>query len=300
MQVRSRIFYWYAALVAIYAGVVLLPVPPKATLTKYHLSVSMMRELDVTFIVLAAAIWFAAFYGYHMLHRYSQAIKRNKDGRQITKLTRGLLILAVGSPLSSIIASFLTFISQHNPSFAPGATIISNYVSVIVPLLAFLYISVGARGLSDLSRSRPRLRSLNFAALGVIILGVVFCYLIAHAHTDIRTAYHLPYGLVMLTLAIPYMYIWFLGLFAIADLQAYSRKVAGIVYRRSWSLLATGLGSLISVSIIIQYLTTLSSWLQGLSLAWVLVLLYVLLLLYAAAFILVALGAKKLMRIEEV
>jgi hypothetical protein len=131
-------------------------------------------------------------------------------------------------------------------------------------------------------------------------LGVVFCDLIAHSHHSLRASYHLSYGIVMLTLAIPYTYIWLLGLWAALEIYLYSRHVAGIVYRKSWNQLAFGLGAVIVLDIILQYLGTLSAWLSDLSLSGLLLLLYVLLFLLAASFIVVALGTKKLMRIEEV
>jgi len=103
----------------------------------------------------------------------------------------------------------------------------------------------------------------------------------------------------MFTFAIPNMYIWFLGLYAIAEIYAYSKQVAGVVYRKAWNRLALGLGSIIVLDITLQYLDTLSAWLNGLRLAGLLLLLYVLLFLLAGGFIVVALGTKDLMKIEE-
>ncbi len=103
----------------------------------------------------------------------------------------------------------------------------------------------------------------------------------------------------MLTLGIPYMYTWFLGLYSASELQAYSQKVAGVVYRKGWNLMIVGVLSFVFLSIILQYLSTLTTWLASLTLYEVLLLLYVLLLLFIAAFIVFALGARKLMKIEE-
>ena len=299
MKIKSKIFYCYVALVATYIAVMLLPAPDPATLTRYHLSILSLRLLDFTIIIPMAAIWYAAFYGYTKLHAYGQLIKDNKDGKQVARLARGLLTLAIGLPLSSILSNALHVIARDHPSFTGGATIIGNYGAVLYPLIAFLFISMGARGLSELAKSRPTYLTLNVVALTVIVLGVVFCDLIARSHHNIVTSYHLTYSLVMLTLAIPYMYVWFLGLFATVEIYVYSRKVAGIVYRKGWNKLALGFGAIILFSIVLQYLTTLSSWLTGLSLSGILLLLYVLLLLLASAYIVVALGTKELMKIEE-
>jgi len=286
--------------VLIYVGLTLLPTPDAKMLAKYHVSAAGLRLLDFTLIVPVVAIWLVAFYGYDKLHTYSQLIKNNKDGKQVLRISHGLLAFAIGLPFASILSGALSLIAQHHTSFTAGATIISNYAGLLYPLIAFLFISVGARGLSEISKSRPSLKALNIVALIVIVIGVVFCDLIAAAHHNLRISYHLSYSLVMLTLAIPYMYMWFLGLYAAVEIYLYSRRVAGIVYRRSWNQLALGLGSIILVSILLEYLNTLSGWLTSLSLPGLLLLLYVLLLLFGSAFIVVALGTKKLMKIEEV
>jgi hypothetical protein len=300
MKVKSKIFYWYAAFALIHIGLTLLPAPARETLVKYHLSSGDLKALQFTLLIPSLVMWFAVFYGYQRLHAYSQIIKGNKDGKQVAKLAHGLLALAVGIPLNSILSDVLTLFARHHPDFIATATVISNYTSVLYPLIAFIFISMGARGLIGIARVRVPLLATNITTLVAIILGVVFCDLIARAHHDLITTYHLSYSLVMLTLAIPYLYIWFLGLFAVVEIYLYSRHVAGIVYRHSWNELALGLGAIIVLDITLQYLGTLSSWLSGLSLSGLLLLLYVLLFLLAAAFIVVALGTKKLIRIEEV
>jgi hypothetical protein len=297
---KASIFYWYILLVLAYACLTLLPAPAAETLRHYHIDATRLRGLYSTFIVFEAIIWFAAFYGYYKLRAYSRLIKTNQDGRQVNKLAGGLLALAIGFPLSSILSALLELIGRHQAGLATAAPIISHYLSVAYPLIAFILLSRGARGLTDISKLRLSLRTINVLGLSVIILGTFFCFLVAHSHHDIRESYHMSYGLVMLTLGIPYMYIWFLGLFSVTQIQQYSRNLTGILYRKSWNLVAGGLGSILVFSIIIQYLGTLSTWLTGLSLSWILLLLYALLLLLAASYIVVALGAKRLMKIEEV
>jgi len=299
MKVKSKIFYWYVAFLLAFTLLLLLPAPDKATLIKYHLSAAGLRMLDLTFIVPEALIWFAAFYGYEKMQRYSQLIKTGDEGKQIAKLARGLLILAIGLPVNAIFGAILSIIAAHEPAFKNPSVIIGNYAELVFPLLAFVWISMGARGLGELAKTQPRLWKLNTTALAVIILGIAFCSLIVLDHRELRTTYHMSPELVMLTLGIPYMYIWFLGLFASVELQTYSRKVAGVVYRHGWNLLIGGVVSIVLLSILLQYLSTLSTWLTSLSLGWVLLLLYALLLLLSGAYIVVALGATRLTKIEE-
>lgn len=300
MNLKSRIFYWYVAFVLAFICIALIPTPDKATLTKYHLSASSVRILDLTLIIPEAGIWFAAFYGSQKFYRYSQLIKGSKDGPHIAKLSRGLLLLAFGLPIVALTSSILNLIALHHPGFKNTSVVVGNYITLLFPLLAFFWIGLGARGLSDMSHARPRFWVANLVILAVIILGVVFCCLIVLNHRTLRTSYHMSPQLVMLTLGAPYMYVWLLGLTALAELRAYSLKLRGIVYRQGWRLLIAGLASIILLSILLQYLTTLASWITSLSLNGVLLLLYGLLILLGGAYIVLALGAQRLMKIEEV
>ena len=299
MKLRSRLFYGYATLVIVYCLLTLLPAPDHTTLVKYHLHPAGLRLLDATLLVPIFVMWFAVFYGYSRLHRYSQLIKRERDGRQVVKLANGLLALGLGLPLSSIIGNALTLYARTHPGFAAPATIISNYIVIAYLLVAFMFINSGTRGLNAFSRDRPSFLLGNTVVLADIILGVVFCTLIVHAHHSLQSSYHMSSGLVMLTFAIPYMYIWFLGMYAVAEMYTYSQQLSGVLYRKGWDRLALGLGAIIILDILLQYLGTLAAWLNSLTLAGVLGLLYVLLLLLAGGFIVVALGTKELMKIEE-
>jgi hypothetical protein len=300
MKLRSNVFYSYALFVATAILVTLLPVPAKAMLVKYHLNAADARLLYLSLLLPTFIMWFALFYGYGKLQGYGQLIKGNRDGKQVAKLADGLLALALGLPLSTVIGSILTLIARQYPSFTIAATVIPNYFDIVYVLVAFAYINMGARGLNALSRNRPGFAIGHTVIAVVIVLGVIFCDLIARANHSITATYHLSSTLVMLTFAIPYMYIWFLGLYAIAEMYAYSKQLAGVVYRKGWNRLAAGLGSVIILDIVLQYLNTLSTWLNDLNLAGLLLLLYVLLFLLAGGFIVVALGTKDLMKIEEV
>ncbi|HSX30316.1 MAG TPA: hypothetical protein VLE99_00150 [Candidatus Saccharimonadales bacterium] len=299
MKLKSKIFYCYAALVIVFTLLTLLPTPDKATLIKYHLSASGLRFLTLTLLIPEFAIWLAAFYGYAALQRYSRLIHSAADGQQIAKLAQGLFMLAIGLPVSAIVSSVLAIIASHHPPFQATSVIINNYFAVVFPLLAFWLIAAGARGLTNFSKNRPPYWLQQAVILATLVLGVGFCCLVVLDHAQLRSTYHMSPELVMLTLGIPYMYIWCLGLMGVAELRTYSQKVGGVVYRKGWRLLIYGIGSIVLLSILIQYLSTLSTWLTSLSLGPVLLLLYVLLLLLTAAYIVVALGTKQLRKIEE-
>jgi hypothetical protein len=253
----------------------------------------------MTIIVLLAAIWFAGFYGYAKLRDYSRLIRGTKDGSQVEKITTGLLLVVLWLPVSAVISAILNYCVTKNAALLPAVTIIENYISLIFPLVGFVFISVGARGLSELVRQRPSQGVINAMVLLLVYVGLVYYRFVAT--TPNRDAvYHLHIWFILATIAAPYIFMWFTGLLASYEIYHYRQKAAGVVYRKSWSMLAIGLVWLIMTSFVLQYLTSLSARLAGLSIYWLLVIVYSLLLVLGVGFVLIALGARKLQKIEEV
>lgn len=299
MHLKSKLFISYAVFVVAYACLVLIPAPSAVTLALYKLTPLALRMIDVTIIVLLAAIWFAGFYGFGKLHSYSRMIHDDKDGEHVAMLTRGILLMVLWLPVSSVVSGALNLIATHHTNLVAPFAIIENYVNLALPLAGVIFISIGAWGLSELVRQRPTYRAIGFLALFLIYSGLVYYRLVAT--TQNRTSiYHMSIWWILLTLVAPYIYMWFMGLLATYEIFNYRLKVPGVVYRASWRLLSIGLGWLIVSSIAVQYLTTLTGRLTHLSIYWVLVIVYALLLVYSVGFVMIALGARKLQRIEEV
>jgi hypothetical protein len=299
MKLKSKLFYSYLLFVVIYGGFVLLPAPAPATLLLYHVSAMGLRLIDLTIIVLLAAIWFAGFYGFAQLQAYSQLIQNDKDGKQLAKLTNGIFLLVMWLPVSSVTSSVLNYIVTKHTGLLPAVKIIENYISLCLPLLGFILIGRAARGLGKLVRHRFSYNYINFLAVILIYVGLIYYRLIVTT-SDRQAIYHMSIWLILLTLVAPYIYMWFVGLMAVYDIYGYGQKIKGIVYKKAWGLLALGLGWLIVLSISFQYLTSLSARLSHLSIYWILAIIYALLLVLSVGFVLTALGARRLRRIEEV
>jgi hypothetical protein len=299
MKIRSKLFCNYLFFLIVYSAFTLLPAPSRVTLTKYHLNVMGLRSIDITIILFLAGIWFAGFYGYSKLRAYNQLIQTSKDGKAITWITRGVLMLVLWLPVPSVTSSILNYISLRHLSLLPAVTIINNYISLIFPLVAFVCISKGARLLSEIARIRLTFKAINLLVIVIVYIGLIDYHLIAST-PDREAVYHMSIWLILTTLAAPYIFMWFTGLPATYELYRYSRKVRGIVYRKSWGLLAFGIGWLIVVSIGLQYLSTVTGRLGNLSIYWLLIIIYSLLLVLCIGFILIATGTRKLRKIEEV
>lgn len=298
MQVRSKLFYSYVTFVILYAASFMVP-RSISTLNRLDLTPTEFRLISLTVLIPVVLIWFAAFYGYHKLRVYAEMIKDTPDGQHVRQLTTGIMILAFGLPLSALVSTGSNLLIDHNQAFTTVGTVVKNYVSLIFPLIGFVFISRGARGLSIISKERPSYFSINVLAAIVIAIGVTYCYLILTS-PDLDAIYHLPDWLIVASLVGPYLYTWYLGILAAYETHLYSRKAPGKLYRRTWNMLATGIGSIIIMQIAVQYISTATVQLNNLRLARLLFIIYVLLVLLSIGYILVAIGAKRLQKIEEV
>lgn len=300
MKWHSRTFLFFVILAVLYVFISLVVAPPRATLQKYHMSSTSLRVLNTTVVVPVIAVWFLALYGYQKLHDYSQELNGSKEGAYVKELTTGVLVLAFWLPISSTTSAVLNLAARNHPELLAPATVITNYMSLIFPLVALYFINSAARKLSDLSKLRLAPRNINFMALALIVAGVAYGFLVASAQNDLDAIYHLPMPLVLLTLVIPYIFSWFLGLLAVFYLHAYGKSVPGIIFRKSWNWFAFGLVWIIVCLIALQYTTAVSAKLGDMPVGTLLMLTYGLLLLMGLGFAFLAAGAKKLKMIEEV
>ncbi len=271
---------------------------------KYNLSASSLHIVSISLAGLLAIIWLLAIYGYIKLAEYSSLVKKAKDGKLVAKLARGLAFLAFSLPLVSITSGLLNYFSQLHPDLKPSLTIASHYVSLLLPLIAFWMINGAAEGLTEYVKQQPAVKLRQFSAFMLVASGIFYTYLVlantSLSHTAQQQVYYMPGWLVVLTLIIPYVFMWYLGGLAALEIYTYMRKVRGVLYRRRWAFISAGLATIIMADIIAQYLTTLTIRINRLHIGSVLLIIYLLLILIAIGFVLVAVGAKKLRSIEEI
>lgn len=298
---RSKTFlYAYVGLIVLYIGLVLgLPIDPEM-LAQYSVSEFTARLVIISFAVPGIIIWLMSFYGFIRFREYGQIIKNEKEGPAFNKLVQGLMVLSFSLPINSILGSLLDFIAYKNPGFVSSATIIRNYLTLGYQLAAFSLIAIGALGLRNTLKNRQG-RSSQKLAIATIIFSSAFTWLIlASPFTqNIGNIYRLPEWLVLLTLVIPYLITWYMGVMAVKNLAIYQINVKGILYRQALSKLTKGIGLIVSLSIVIQLLMTLATDISAENVSSVVLLVYAFLALYAISFGLVAKGARHLKRLEE-
>ena len=239
--------------------------------------------------------------------KYSSYISGDKDGKQMHKIALGIGVFAFGQPSTNIISSILNAVAQAHIRLIPTSVIIDNYLSLAMAIVAFLLLSSGAAGLVSNIKAVHRYRDIQRFGFGFVIVAAAFCYLMFHntlpnslnLSVTSKPIYYLPNWLLLFSLVVPYLFVWFMGGMTVVNIHSYQQNVKGIIYKSSMSYLRAGISLIVVSLIVLQYLTTVSSRLANLKIAPLLLIIYPLIILVSIGYILVALGAKKLQKIEE-
>jgi hypothetical protein len=294
-------FTWYVILLVI--GVTLaLTLPPDAIELKVlHISPIIYRAAILTLILPYAVIWFAAFYAFDLLSKYAHKLHANThDGEAFKHIATGVGVMAWGLAIPTILALILGAVATSHPEFNSSRTIINNYITVLVLLVAFTLVNKGTRKLADLVKARPTRLGTQVFVLAYVTISVFFVYFVIHNHDAGANPYHLAIFPLIVTLIIPNLWTWCIGLLSAYELWIYARKAVGVLYKRALAQLSGGIALVIAAAITGQYLTNVYASRTSISLSSSLVVVYCLLVLQASGYALIALGAKRLKRIEEV
>lgn len=295
----------YVFFTGIYFLLVLLLPANRQAMSSYHISGLQYHVFYVAAVLPVIGIWFAAFNGYAKLTRYAKSVQNTAEGANFKQLAKGCGWLAYALPVSAIVSIILTSLANSHPGFYPTATIVGNYINLLLPVVAFSLLGTSARNLTSRANQRLSITQAKSIMILFILLGVVYCYFIFR-HFDLTTlsstnnAYYLPVWLALLTLVIPYIYAWFIGLLAAFEILLFSRKTRGVIYRRALRFLAYGIAAVIASSIAYQYFSSITPRNGSYSLSITLASVYVIQIVSASGYIFIALGAARLRKIEEV
>lgn len=290
---------WFVILTVITVGLALgLPPDPHAV-QQLHTSSTAYRVALAVVLIPYIIIWYASFYAFAKLQEYSRPLKDTKDGAAFRRITWGMGLLAFSLVVPTTISLVLGDIAAHSHGFTAAATIIDNYLGLFPGMIAFLLFYNGARMLLRTTRGGTQKFDLRWNAPWFLLLSVIFVHLTVENHHH-SNPYHLPLWLLMVTFITPYLYGWMVGLLSANDLRLYGETVRGTLYKQAIKRFAYGIGIAIIGSIAIQFVDISLAQRMSNSLGAVLLLDYGLLIIVAVGLILMALGTKRLKKIEEV
>lgn len=305
---KLRFYYLLLFILIVVYCVLSFTIPTdSAVLTKYGITVNQARILNVAVIVPYVVIWYIAFFGFIRIKQYVYLIHQNRDGKAWRVISNGLMLLAISLPFSAILANIRQLIIIKYPSLTPMTTIVYNYLTLALVLVGAWFAAYGSR------RLMRTLGKIQFTKgqLVLILFFVLFC--LGYTYITLTdparripgemsgtAAYYLPDFLVFSTIVVPYILLWFLGLQGAYYLNRYRKLVSGVLYKKALGYVAFGIVFVILSFMVLRLTVSMSSFLNDLTLKYILAFIYVLLFIIGIGYVFIAIGAKKLKKIEEV
>lgn len=275
----------------------------KETVERFELDHTEALWLRTAVLIPTLIIWTIALYGFLHILRYGSTIKESPESKPISMLGTGLMLLAFGFPIASIAGNVATIFITENPNFEPAVTIIRNYIQILFPLLAFIYLKYGASGLVKTVRTKANKVQENLLIVGYTLLAsgyTVLMFSTPFSDTHIEQIYFLPMWLIVVTVITPYLFTWYNGIVAAYQIIRYKNQVKGVVYKNVFSRFASGLIVITITAVLIRVLITLIEQITELNLSPLLALVYILLIFYGIGYGLVASGSRQLTKIEKI
>jgi hypothetical protein len=271
----------------------------------YHWTPNNYKLATASIALLSIVVWFVAFWGYSKLQVYAFAIRKSKEGPHFKRLSAGIMWLAWSLPIVTITTYALSHSVGTWPTFHNNQVIIANYISLIFPLIAFILISTAAFGLIGEDRPSPALLSARITMMVFLVIGVLYCFLVFRSLdltslSGSNNPYHLPVWMLIVTIIIPFLYGWFLGFLAAYGITIFSMNIVGLIYKHALLYLSIGLAIIILSAMAIQYVNSVFTYSDTVLYDTRFYLLIMFRIISASGFVLLAIGAHKLMKIEKV
>lgn len=289
----------------LYVALILLLPANTTALRDYNFSIIEYRVISLVVALPTLAVWLAAFIGYSQLRGYARSIRKTPEGIYYDQLAEGCTWLAWSLPVGTVAVTILNALSDKYHSLHAGSIILSNYIILLFPLVAFSVIAAASRGLLGTVRVKLTLISARMLVIGFLLLGVLYCFftfrlfdLSSLGSSD--NPYFLPIWLMVITVTVPYLYAWFMGILAAFELTLFRNHVRGVLYKRPLGLLVGGLLAVILSSVALQYIASVEPRAGHLVLNYRLILILLFRIVGGVGFILIALGVNRLRKIEEV
>lgn len=301
----KRPLFSFAVLASLYLfAVIFLPVNA-ATVNEYRFSEFEYRLVTLAIGLPLIAIWLIAFLGSKKMLDYAYTVRKTPEGKNFEQLAYGCLWLAWSIAFPLVLSNLLGSLGNAWPDLKPIAIILANYSSLILPLVAFTIIGNAAWRLLIKTKVVLNVAGLRALVLLTITIGVIYCCIAANnllglGLADSDNAYKLPVWLIIPTIIIPSIYMWFIGLFAVYKLSLFGGQAKGLLYKQSLRLVVAGLAAVIISLVLLQYIAGLQPRDWRLMFDYELLFVLLLRLLSGIGFALIALGAIRLKRIEDV
>jgi hypothetical protein len=307
--IERSYWVWYFAIAVVYLIAPLFTPLSAASLERFPEFASnplfaRLVQLSVSLPVLF--IWLSAVYGVSKFKSYAHSIKDSEDGKGLNVVATGLTVLVFGGLAMSAFGALWSLILGSAPN--PTRTITTNYLNLAYNFIGFAIMLKGSGRLVELVKAKAEVKkSIMVSIVPFAAFAGLYAWLTFHNPYRNMTpqpgrisSLYLPDPLIVLTLMIPYILMWATGSLTAINLMTYRKLAKGTIYKQALSRLALGTFLVIVFSISMQLLGTAASAFANLDLSGILAFIFVILIAYACCYLVIASGARKLKKIEEV
>ena len=281
--------------------------PAPNTLMRYHITLTQLKFLRISVMLPMLVIWFAILYATLKVWHYSKTIQESLDGHGFALLARGFFIFLV----ASVASSFLSLIIQLNSN--PVATmnastlrIFNTYLNIILNFIGYLFIFLGSGKFITLTKTELMRKKNNRYGYAIVALAAAI-YAILLFNNPLRTVSPNPlspptYGvsdpLIVTTIMLPTIVTWLFGVLAISNLMIFRQNTKGIIYKKALKNFYIGFILVVSLVIVLSFLTQFSAFWASTGIKEILVLVYVILGIIIFGYLYIASGSYQLEQIE--
>ncbi len=272
-----------------------------------HLSIYVVIALRASIAILYLLIWIAGVFAWSHIKQYAEIVASSREGPALSAIANGLFVLVVGLVMTSFVGAIRSYF-DNSPEIVLLATIVLNYLLVLTALIGCWFLHVGARLLYNQVEHRwLTTRNYVVGLLPVVFLSITYVlFIFTNPHRQMPVAYNIPASfylsdmLIVFTFVIPTIIGWVFAVLSVMHLVVYVKNVKEHMYKEVFGKFMYGIASLIVGSIVVQVLISLGgSRFSGMSIIFIILLLYAFIVLQLIGYGLIALGAKELHEIKK-
>jgi hypothetical protein len=298
---QRRLFIWLVLVVWLVYLVFSLLTPQAASATRYHLTDTVVNIIKVTFALPFLLCWLFALSGWLHFRAYIRKQSEGLEHKGFAMIARGLYVLLIGLIVPTVAS---TIYAYFNNSSTQGAawTIINNYINIAFPFAGFLLMFLGSIQLMKQLKLRAATWSKVLTVLVPVVLFSIFYVALIFTNPGRQTSpdptipatYFVSDTLIIITIILPVVITWGMGLLLALNLEQFSHHTA-ISHKPALITLYNGVLVIVGAAILSQALSSLGgSRFSSLNLGFILLLVYLLLGVIGLGYALIARGAKKL------
>ena len=304
MNLKHRWPYYSFVLIAWVGYIVLSLLAPAPKNTQVHLNSVLIALLAVTLIIPYLLTWLIGVLGVYHFRRFIHAARRKHlpNTAAFETISYGIAFLVldlIAIPFFSVARN----VWINNSHDVTGITIASNYTHTALSLLAFGLLFRGSRVLTRSSSYAAGIRSRALPAIiANLLFGVLFTLAVFNnpsrqvaSQSGMFASYYLSDPVIFITIVIPVVAAWFLGLQAALNTERYAHALSNPGWKKATLRYFYGLLSIVSSAIILQGLTVIGNQqAQQFNLGLLIVTIYLFIILQATGYLFISSSAKQL------